>query len=82
MSNMTILRLNAKLSAAFCGYASEHPDVLKKVPRNACIVFATTANRRLSKINEGIAKEVMKKDNRHCYVAKQSSRGWKVMKIG
>ncbi|MEK9152613.1 MAG: DUF5647 family protein [Patescibacteria group bacterium] len=81
MSKTAVIKLNAQLSASFSGYVSKYPDVLKGVPKDACIVFTTTSNERLSRINEDIAKEVVKKEKKQCYIAKKNSRGWTVLKM-
>jgi hypothetical protein len=81
MSKTTVLKLNAKLSAAFGAYAAEHPNILKNVPKDACIVFATTSNQMLTKINKDIAKEVRIKENKQCFVATHSARGWSVVRL-
>ncbi len=80
MSNADVKK-NFSLSAAFTRYVVKNPDVLKGIPKKACIILTEKSDPVFSKKNVQMAEKEMRASKTSCYKAEKVGGTWRVMKL-
>jgi len=70
------VKKNFKLSEDFNNYVIEHPEIFKRVPKDACIVMTEKKDSNLTKENIEMAKEIIRKERKSCFKAIKKNRKW------
>lgn len=66
---------NIRLSLEFDRYLSKHPDVFKKIPKGACIIFTVKGDNVFNKQSKTLADKTRTK-TRKCIEARKEGRRW------
>ncbi|HUC01457.1 MAG TPA: DUF5647 family protein [Candidatus Paceibacterota bacterium] len=75
MTKSEIVSKNLALSADFNSFISTRPDMMKKIPNNAFVIFEVKSDKKLSDFNREIVRSKPKKN---IFVACKSGKGWQI----
>lgn len=75
------VQFNFNLSADFNGYVVRHPEILRGVSSDSCIVFSDSAHPGLSGKNILMGEKVAREEKKKCFIAVKTGRRWKVEPI-
>lgn len=78
MTREELFKKNQQLSTEFELYLLEHPEVEKKIPDNALIVFVPEYDKKLAKKNVEIARAQRKKGQPIVYVKVKKLRASRI----
>jgi len=67
---------NIKLSLEFDRYVSKNPQVFKKIPNGACVVFTERGKAGFNKNSRVMAEKVSARSHQKCIEARKEGSRW------
>jgi hypothetical protein len=70
-----------RMSMQFGNYVVQHPKLLNGITRKDRIIVTVKSQPKLWKKNMALAKLLVNRDKRRCFLAMRTRAGWKLEKV-